>query len=58
MAGGDAEAFDDARFIMLRNGRVFFEGRAADLRAATDPYLKTYLSGWVPPLIDEEPAAS
>ena len=53
-----AEAFDDARFIMLRNGRVFFEGRAADLRAATDPYLKTYLSGWVPPLIDEEPAAS
>ncbi len=53
-----AEAFDDARFIMLRSGRVFFEGRAADLRSTTDPYLKTYLSGWVPPLIDEEPAAS
>jgi phospholipid/cholesterol/gamma-HCH transport system ATP-binding protein len=53
-----AQAFDDARFIMLRNGRVFFEGRAAELRSTTDPYLKTYLSGWVPPLIDEEPVAS
>ncbi len=53
-----ARAFDDARFIMLKGGRVFFEGRAADLRAATDPYLRRYLSGWVPPLIDEEPIAS
>lgn len=31
-------------FLMLRNGRVAFEGTADELRASTDPYLKTFLS--------------
>jgi ABC-type transporter Mla maintaining outer membrane lipid asymmetry ATPase subunit MlaF len=31
-------------FIMLREGLVAFEGSAAELRASTDPYLKTFLS--------------
>ncbi len=35
---------DEAEFIMLKDGRVAFEGNAAELRAATDPYLKTFLS--------------
>jgi phospholipid/cholesterol/gamma-HCH transport system ATP-binding protein len=53
-----SSAFDEARFLMLKDGRVYFEGRAADLRSATDPYLTRYLSGWVPPLIDEHIVAS
>ena len=44
---------DDVDFVMLRDARVYFEGSAPDLRArgADDPYLKTFLTGWVPPLV-------
>jgi hypothetical protein len=28
----------------LKDGRIAFEGHAADLRSATDPYLKAFLS--------------
>jgi phospholipid/cholesterol/gamma-HCH transport system ATP-binding protein len=42
---------DEASFIMLKDGQVFFEGHAGELRTASDPYLKSYLSGWIPPLI-------
>jgi phospholipid/cholesterol/gamma-HCH transport system ATP-binding protein len=34
---------DDARFMVLRDGRIYFEGSAAELKASTDPYLKRYL---------------
>jgi phospholipid/cholesterol/gamma-HCH transport system ATP-binding protein len=34
---------DDARFMVLRDGRISFEGSAAELKASTDPYLKRYL---------------
>jgi phospholipid/cholesterol/gamma-HCH transport system ATP-binding protein len=40
----DAQKSDEAEFIMLRDGVVAFEGNAAELRAAHDPYLKTFLS--------------
>ena len=40
----DAQKSDEAEFIMLREGVVAFEGNAAELRAAQDPYLKTFLS--------------
>ena len=30
--------------MMLRDGRVVFEGNASTLRASNDPYLKTFLS--------------
>jgi phospholipid/cholesterol/gamma-HCH transport system ATP-binding protein len=40
----DAEKSDEAEFIMLKEGLVSFEGNAAELRAATDSYLKTFLS--------------
>jgi ABC-type transporter Mla maintaining outer membrane lipid asymmetry ATPase subunit MlaF len=36
---------------MLRNGRIYFEGDAAALKRSTDTYLRSFLSGWIPPLI-------
>jgi phospholipid/cholesterol/gamma-HCH transport system ATP-binding protein len=37
---------DEAEFIMLRDGRIGFEGNAAELRAAVngDPYIEAFLS--------------
>jgi phospholipid/cholesterol/gamma-HCH transport system ATP-binding protein len=35
---------EEADFVMIREGRVAFEGHAADLRTSTDPYLQTFLS--------------
>lgn len=42
----DAEKAEEAEFIMLRDGRIYFEGHAAEIREAakTDPYLKAFLS--------------
>ncbi len=34
----------EAEFIMLKDGRICFEGDAAALRESTDPYLKEFLS--------------
>jgi len=34
----------EAEFLMLREGRVVFEGHAEELRRSTDPYLRTFLS--------------
>ena len=41
----------EATFIMLRDGQVYFEGSASELRMSMDPHLQTFLSGWVPPLV-------
>jgi hypothetical protein len=38
------EKCDEAEFIMLRNGLIAFEGNAAELRASTDDYIRTFLS--------------
>ena len=35
---------EEAEFIMLKDGGIAFEGHAAELRAASDSYLKTFLS--------------
>lgn len=35
---------EEADFVMIREGRVAFEGHAADLRNSKDPYLQTFLS--------------
>ena len=40
----DADKADDARFLVLKDGRIYFEGSAAELKASTDPYLRRYLS--------------
>jgi phospholipid/cholesterol/gamma-HCH transport system ATP-binding protein len=42
---------DAVEFLMLKDGRIYFGGSAADFRASTDRYLETFLSGWVPPLV-------
>jgi phospholipid/cholesterol/gamma-HCH transport system ATP-binding protein len=39
-----AEDQQDTEFMMLRDGEVAFEGPAAELRAAADKYLKSFLS--------------
>jgi phospholipid/cholesterol/gamma-HCH transport system ATP-binding protein len=38
-----------ASFIVLHEGRIYFEGSAAELLAATDPYLKEFLFMTLPP---------
>ena len=40
----DAAKCDEAEFIMLRDGLLCFEGNAQELRASTDPYIRTFLS--------------
>jgi len=35
---------EEAEFIMLKDGAIAFEGHAAELRASSDAYLKTFLS--------------
>ncbi len=40
----DAEKSEEAEFIMLKDGVIHFEGNAGELRASTDPYLRSFLS--------------
>lgn len=40
----DAQKADEAEFLMIKEGVVAFEGSASELRAATDPYIKSFLS--------------
>ena len=51
IVAADQNKADEAEFIMLRNGGIYFEGDVAELRRSTDPYLATFLSGWFPPLV-------
>src|SRR5918998_1766704 len=46
IVAADTDKSEEAEFIMLKDGRIAFEGHAAELRAATakDPYLKAFLS--------------
>lgn len=38
------EKMNEAEFIMLKDGRVHFEGNSRELRATRDPYVSTFLS--------------
>jgi phospholipid/cholesterol/gamma-HCH transport system ATP-binding protein len=38
-----ADSADDAVFMVLKDGRIYFQGSADELKASTDPYLKRYL---------------
>lgn len=40
----DQRKTNEAEFLMLRDGRIYFEGNAAELRASNHPYLKKFLS--------------
>jgi phospholipid/cholesterol/gamma-HCH transport system ATP-binding protein len=51
IAKADEHMTEEARFLMLKDAQIYFEGSAAELRASRDPHLQTYLSGWIPPLV-------
>jgi phospholipid/cholesterol/gamma-HCH transport system ATP-binding protein len=38
------EKVEEADFVMLRDGKIAFEGSAEELRSTTDPYLREFLS--------------
>jgi phospholipid/cholesterol/gamma-HCH transport system ATP-binding protein len=40
----DPRKCEEAEFIMLKNGRIAFEGHAGELRRSQDPYLRSFLS--------------
>ena len=40
----DQRRADEAEFMMLKDGRIHFEGNVAELRASTDPYVKRFVS--------------
>ena len=40
----DEDKAEEAEFIMLKDGRVSFEGHEAELRAVDDPYIHKFLS--------------
>ncbi len=40
----DAQKCEEAEFIMLKDGRVHFEGHAGELRTSRDPYIRAFLS--------------
>ena len=44
MKVSDQRTVNDAEFLMLKDGRISFDGSAAALRASTDPYLMRFLS--------------
>jgi phospholipid/cholesterol/gamma-HCH transport system ATP-binding protein len=44
IAPADAAKCEEAEFIMLKDGRIHFEGHAGELRASQDPYLRHFLS--------------
>jgi phospholipid/cholesterol/gamma-HCH transport system ATP-binding protein len=48
----DRSAAEAVKFLMLRDGRVYFEGTAGELKASPDPLLHSFLTGWVPPLLE------
>ncbi len=44
IVSADEQKCEEAEFIMLKDGRVHFEGHAAELRASRDPYIRAFLS--------------
>ena len=40
----DEDKAEEAEFIMLRDGRINFEGPAGELKRSSDPYIKKFLS--------------
>ena len=40
-----------ARFIVLKDRRIYFNGNADEFRRSADPYLRTLLTGWIPPVV-------
>jgi len=45
----DEDAASQAEFMVLHEGRIHFQGHAADLLASPDPYLKEFVFNTLPP---------
>ena len=44
LSAAGQDKLEQADFVMIREGRVAFEGTAEELRHSKDPYLQTFLS--------------
>jgi phospholipid/cholesterol/gamma-HCH transport system ATP-binding protein len=44
IVAADEAKCEEAEFIMLKDGRIHFEGHAAEIRTSKDPYLRQFLS--------------
>jgi phospholipid/cholesterol/gamma-HCH transport system ATP-binding protein len=49
IVSADPTTADNAEFMVLHDGRIHFEGTAAELMASADPYLRTFLFRTLPP---------
>ena len=57
IAPAPEEATEHTEFVMLKDGRVYFTGSPAALRRSNDAYLRAFMAGWFPPLLEAEDAA-
>lgn len=44
-------ASENAEFLMLKDGGIYFQGKARELLASPDPFIVRFMSDWVPPLV-------
>ena len=44
IVAAQANKVEEADFVMLRDGKIVFEGSADELRLADDPYLRAFMS--------------
>jgi phospholipid/cholesterol/gamma-HCH transport system ATP-binding protein len=44
-------ASENAEFLMLKDGGIYFQGKARELLASSDPFIVRFMSDWVPPLV-------
>ena len=49
VVASDEAKRERASFMVLYEGRIYFEGTAAALRASRDPFLRTFLFMTLPP---------
>lgn len=44
-------ASENAEFLMLKDGGIYFQGKARELLASADPFIARFMADWVPPLV-------
>ena len=44
-------ASENTEFLMLKQGGIYFQGKARQLLASSDPFIVRFMSDWVPPLV-------
>jgi phospholipid/cholesterol/gamma-HCH transport system ATP-binding protein len=44
-------ASENAELLMLKDGGIYFQGKARELLASPDPFIVRFMSDWVPPLV-------